>query len=504
MTDLINYYLNLRDRSLINTDECCNAIQKEIEARKQRREKALAQIDLELKQKQHQAKAKIQARLLQLQEELRRVEQIYQHLFEQENTVAQTEPLENESFPQPVILQDEQVLTEEPSEITNEEEEHTESEEGWRRPQSPQITEDEHNEPQELLVETWELERVPPFLRQTGESSRSIRNTWPPLNRRQLVTIKDYYKKYKGVPVESMPNLPCGCEPKILKREYGRHNTAFNPTLQQPLHCCKCYRPGNKQHIAIGNDRYYQWCTKCERNESYDVTRESWYNTPCRICQNPMTEKVNVAWNMDVCSTECKYAYLSTSTANGFTHIPTKIKHYIETKGCRDQYLNVAAIAESYYRRTHPHEILDYTGTQYHNQLSWTQMAREFSRDLNREWNNRDFEAPYSTISEAEALRQSFETHERPLTQRFTDLRDLNRDGRLGDKIRLCDECFLPYTTDELKEANGRWLCTKTETNPNPCEEDNSLEQGLSTTSTQPIQIPERPPNHASDDPWEQ
>jgi hypothetical protein len=61
----------------------------------------------------------------------------------------------------------------------------------------------------------------------------------------------------------------------------------------------------------------------------------------------------------------------------------------------------------------------------------------------------------------------------------------------------------MPYTIEELKENHGKWLCIKTETNPNPCEEENSPEQGLNTT-TKPIQIPERPPSRNNEDPWEQ
>lgn len=304
--------------------------------------------------------------------------------------------------------------------------------------------------------------------------------------------MKDYYKTYKGVPVERMPDLTCGCRPEKLKEKFKEHMGWCHPINEQPFHCCKCYRPGNRSHITPGNSEYYQWCQKCEKDESYDITREPWYHKPCHVCRTPIEEKVNIQWNVDVCSTVCKYAYLAVNTSLNFTHIPTRIKHYIETKGCREHYLDVANAAERYYRRRHPNESLDYWGTTFHNQLSWIQMAREFADDLNDHWQTLVDTTPDSV--EAETLRQSFDLQTQLLTERFTEMRDLTRDGRLGDRIRLCDECLLPFTIEELVEKDRKWLCIKTESNPNPCETDNSMEHGLNIT-TQPIPIPEKSHN---------
>ena len=524
MTELIKYYLSLRfdhAQPLISADKCYDAILEEIEANKIRRRKALEKVDLEEKQKQQErAKAKIQARLLQAKEEVKRLEQKYQNLLEQEkgkapaiqNRTAQIEPVETESLQVPTIIIEEPSETEEKRQEENEEL----GSQNWNTGDLTELINSEPPEPnsdeeaEELarqsegfrfLMDVVAYSSIPSY--RQGESSTQAqrrRHNWPIL--RRLITIKDYYKRYPGVPVERMPPLRCGCRPLDLKNAFGEHNKTFNPILKQPFHCCVCKRPGNTMHISTGNEEYYQWCSKCEKEETYDVTEEEWYGKPCHVCERPMVQKVNIDWNFDVCTTICKYAYLAVHTSNNFTHIPTRIKHYIETKGCREHYLDVAVTAERYYKRRHPYERLEYNRTQYANQLSWTQMAREFSRDLNRQWNTTEVIFLGETV-EAEVLRQSFEDHNRLLTERFTEMRDLRTDGRLGDKIRLCDECLMPYTIEELKEDHGKWLCIKTETNPNPCEEENSPEQGLNTT-TQPIEIPERPPSRNNIDPWEQ
>src|SRR6185369_11620455 len=117
MAELIKYYLSLRfdhSQPLISADECYDAILEEIEANKQRRQKALERIDLEFQQKREEAKVRIQARLLQMQEDLKRLEQTYQNLLEQEkgkapatqNRTAQIEPVETESLQPTIIIEE--------------------------------------------------------------------------------------------------------------------------------------------------------------------------------------------------------------------------------------------------------------------------------------------------------------------------------------------------------------------------------------------------------------
>ena len=327
---------------------------------------------------------------------------------------------------------------------------------------------------------------------------------------RVLYSVTDHYHKYPHIHKDDMPPLKCGCTPKELDREYRRHMEVFNPSTRMHLHCCKCKRPGNRRVIALGSQGYHQICNTCEKWLNYTVTEEWWYGKPCKTCLEPMRNRINVAWQIDVCSSSCKYAWLSCNQADDFTQIPTKIRRYIFSLGCRDQYLTVAVKAERYYRRMRPNEQLDYYGTKYHNQLSWMQMAQRFAIEYNRDYdtlNNEDEPTAIPTFpGEALAIRESFDQHEETVLSRIARVYDLSKDNRLGGKIKLCEECLLPYSEDELKKKNGRWLCIETETNREPCEPDNSGEQ--STSPSQPTQLiqttytPPRPPGQNEIGPW--
>ena len=68
---------------------------------------------------------------------------------------------------------------------------------------------------------------------------------------------------------------------------------------------------------------------------------------------------------------------------------------------------------------------------------------------------------------------------------------NLQEDERLGGRIKLCEECLMPFTIEELKKKDGRWLCIETESNRDPCEPGNSSTTGRNSTSTSTSQQPE-------------
>ena len=170
----------------------------------------------------------------------------------------------------------------------------------------------------------------------------------------------------------------------------------------------------------------------------------------------------------------------------------------MDTKNCRDSYIDIAARAEIYYRRLYPDERLDYNQTIAHNQLSWINMAREIAAQLNHDWDSLEYSSSPST--EADVIRQSFDDHNTLLTSRFTHMRDLTQDGRLGNNIRLCDECLLPFELQALTKKNGKWLCTATDYNTNPCDTDTSADQEM--RPSEPVNIPQPPSNPNAPGPW--
>src|SRR5947208_2595011 len=155
----------------------------------------------------------------------------------------------------------------------------------------------------------------------------------------------------------------------------------------------------------------------------------------------------------------CKYAYLAVASAKHFTHIPTLIKKYKFSKNCRDLYLDVAYRAERLWVRKYPYEERDYHHTKYHNQLSWMDMAREFAEEVNYFSPNLPPTIEVISTEEAIALRRSFNEYEAQndvrLMDRFKRMCDLKEDKRFGGRIRLCEECLMPFTNEELKKKDG-------------------------------------------------
>ena len=78
--------------------------------------------------------------------------------------------------------------------------------------------------------------------------------------------------------------------------------------------------------------------------------KKLWYHRPCPVCQELLENPENIRGDTNVCSKVCKYAWLSVNYANDFTHIPTKIRSYIN-KNCEENYFDVALRAEQYCER---------------------------------------------------------------------------------------------------------------------------------------------------------
>ncbi len=330
-----------------------------------------------------------------------------------------------------------------------------------------------------------------------AESSSSVQNRTPlhpPPQQRKLLAVMDHIKMFPRLRMDQIPNMICGCNPKQLKDAFKSHKATFTSTMRMPYHCCLCHRPGHHGNIAYGNETYYQWCRACERAETYNIEDAIWWHKPCCTCLAPIKQRENVEWDVDACSKACKYAYLAVASAKHFTHIPTLIKKYKFSKNCRDLYLDVAYRAERLWIRKYPYEERDYYHTKYHNQLSWMDMAWEFAEEVNYFSPNMPPTIEAISTEEAIALR-SFNKYEAQneviLMERFKRMCNLQEDKRLGGRIKLCEECLMPFTIEELKKKDGRWLCIETESNRDPCEPGNSSTMGRNSTSTSSSQQPE-------------
>src|SRR5512139_2849168 len=332
--------------------------------------------------------------------------------------------------------------------------------------------------------------------------SSSMAQSQPPPPERKLLAVNDHIKKYPRLKIKDVPRMECRCEPLKLITAFHEHKAVFTSTMRMPFHCCLCKRPGHTGVIAFGNENYYQWCRACEKSETFDITQTSWYGKPCRCCLTPLTQRENMGWNTDVCSKACKYAYLAVHYSNDFTHIPTLIKKYKFSRNCRELYLDVAVQAERLYRRLYPNEQLNYHTAKYHNQLSWMEMAREFAEEINAYSPSMPSTIDALDSDEAIALRRSFNDYENNLMERFPRMVDLQQDERLGGNMKLCEECLLPFTLDELKKKDGRWLCIETEHNRDPCELGLPAQGTNTQTQSQPRRILSRPPNDQDIGPW--
>lgn len=288
----------------------------------------------------------------------------------------------------------------------------------------------------------------------------------------------------------------CGCEVRQIQIKYKEHKAWTHFTRNYDFHCCKCGRPGAEDQIKEGFDDYYQLCQPCYKDVTYDIEKQWWWHRECPICEKPMEEKWNIDGGFNVCSEECKYAFLAINKANDFTHIPTRIMSYIRQEKTNADYRDIAAIAEEYYRRKHPDEILVYDRATYSNQYSWNEMMDYFLRQIRDEFQDTQesilsMDSTYTITTQMEeeqeareyleAVQQSWSEHNETIMRRIPKFLDLKNDPRFRGtiKINLCNKCLMVFEDYELMKVGDRLLCKTTEKNEGCYEEasENSSEE---------------------------
>ncbi len=110
-------------------------------------------------------------------------------------------------------------------------------------------------------------------------------------------------------------------------------------------HCCKCKRPSAPDQIENGVEGYHQLCKSCHKDLIYRLEDQWWWHKECYVCLTPMEETYNIDSGFNICSEECKYAFLAVRGANDFTHIPTRIWSY-----CKQAFLFMLILPNLYFK----------------------------------------------------------------------------------------------------------------------------------------------------------
>ena len=299
----------------------------------------------------------------------------------------------------------------------------------------------------------------------------------------------------------------CGCESWELKEKYKAHKKRYHFERKYDYHCCKCKRPGAPDQIENGAGGYHQLCKTCHKDETWKSEDQWWWHKECFMCLLPM-EKIEDAAGRKVCSEECKYAWLSVRSANDFTHIPTRIWSYKFREKCRADYIDVAIIAEAFWKRKHPDEELIYDRTKQRDQLSWNRMAQHFAAETIE--NNRPGSPTEEETREAreylEAVQQSWNHAEVTAIQKIPAFVDLRKDPRFKNEkgetklsINLCCKCLMVFETTELEKHKGKLFCKNSDHNKGCFEE----------LDASPSEATDPSPNNGKEkdravDPWEQ
>nr|CAG8669964.1 1475_t:CDS:1 [Entrophospora candida] len=294
-----------------------------------------------------------------------------------------------------------------------------------------------------------------------------VETNFDPLTKWEPIT----FLKYKD------QQLPCKCNKAWLKQKAQEHFDWVRPTRKMNYHCCNCGRPTAKSDTHDGwKWDCYQLCNSCFKSRSYDITEESWYNQPCKVCDQPMTERVNISWNNDVCSEVCKYAYLAVTSANTFTHVPQKVRHYIEVKNCSENEEEVLKAAEAYYIKLNgPVDEEEYHQRYYTNetwQEAWERLELEYEQlghrmDTYLQENEEDEEY-------IRTLNQAYVENREAIMEKLPKLLNLKEHPRhTTDKINLCHECLLPFNEEDLATVGKKLLCKFIKVqNEEPCYKD--------------------------------
>ncbi len=303
-------------------------------------------------------------------------------------------------------------------------------------------------------------------------------------------------------------NYWCGCISWELKEKYKAHKKRYHFERKYDYHCCKCKRPGAPDQIENGAGGYHQLCKVCHKDETWKAEDQWWWHQECFMCLIPMETIYDVGNGRKVCSEECKYAWCSVKSANDFTHIPTRIWSYKFREKCRADYIDVAVIAEAFYKRKHPDEELIYDRTRQRDQLSWDQMAQHFAAEIAED--NRPDSPSEEETREAreylEVVQQSWNDAEVTSIQKIPAFVDLRKDPRFKNEkgktklsINLCCKCLMVFETTELEKHKGKLFCKNSNHNKGCFEE----------LDTSPSEETDPSPNNGKGkdkavDPWEQ
>ena len=271
--------------------------------------------------------------------------------------------------------------------------------------------------------------------------------------------------------------LPCGCVKRKLQEAAADHMSRNYCTRSKNYHCCRCNRPLARDEVYEGTNIYYQFCRSCHRIENYDITKESWYRQPCQVCGQPLEQKENLSWNNYCCSTECKYAYLAISSSQTFEHIPTRVHHYLNTG--RGQYHDideseVLEKARNFYIKLYGEPRPEQYDTRMaNNQETWNEAReRAYQEGIDYLWeSSRTYLTTYYDEAYIQTMNDSFERNREAAIAKLSTSVDLTTYDQMAlVKFNLCHSCYFPFSNEDLRQTNDyKFLCIKTEMNPDPC-----------------------------------
>jgi hypothetical protein len=314
------------------------------------------------------------------------------------------------------------------------------------------------------------------------------------------VTLENNIPPFKPVNFLSYRgrDLPCKCNKRWLKQKADEHFKWTTVTTKMNLHCCKCGRPTNRNNINDGgNWGYYQLCNSCFKHEDYDITKESWYNKPCLVCDKPMLEKVNIAWGTDVCSEVCKYAYLVVKLANCYEHIPQKVTHYIQVKNCTEDEEEVREAAKDYWIKLNgiPDEGAEYR--RYYNNETWSEARQRTQEEYDELRGTMEMflQNNYNQLDEEdqahiEEINRAIAANEEVNLERIPKILDLKRYKKhCTQKINFCHGCLYVYDDEDLMAVGKQLLCKYIkERNEDPCYKEEILEEDKENISPNDVQ----------------
>jgi len=271
--------------------------------------------------------------------------------------------------------------------------------------------------------------------------------------------------------------LPCGCIKRKLQEAATDHMSRNYCTRSKNYHCCRCNRPLAKDEVYEGTNIYYQFCRSCHRIENYDIKNESWYREPCQVCGQPLEQKENISWNNYCCSTECRYAYLAISSSQTFEHIPTRVYHYLNTGRGQHYDIDESEVLEkarTFYIKLYGEPGAEqYDTRMVNNQETWNEARdRAYRNGIEYLWeSSRTYLTTYYDEAHIQIMNDSFERNREAAIAKLSTSVDLTTyDQTALATFNLCHSCYFPFSNEDLRQTNDyKFLCIKTEMNPEPC-----------------------------------